>query len=101
VIKQRHCNSSLVCNLNDSEIFMMTREDFIRTFHVTESAWSKATGIANAKEFAYVNRCSHYLEVSKALLDQGKKETYEVPSPRNNPGQPSKHKKINSMDEDE
>ena len=53
-ISERPYQSSLICNKSGSEIFMMTKADFLRTFQLSQDSWRKAVKHAKLKEHAYV-----------------------------------------------
>ena len=64
VVAQRPYQASLICSLNDSELYVWTRADFQRAFRPGE-AWTSAVSHAQAKEVEYVDRCRSTLDVHK------------------------------------
>ena len=63
---QRPYQASLICSLNDSELYVWTRADFQRAFRPGES-WTAAVSHAQAKEVEYVDRCRSTLDVHKKV----------------------------------
>ena len=61
----RPYQASLICNVADSEVLVLTRVDFYRTFKMSTDSWRNAVKNAKSKELEYVKRCRSYLDVNK------------------------------------
>ena len=81
VIGQRPNQSTLTCNVADSELLVLTKMDFYRTFKHADSSWKNALKHAKKKEQTYILRCQSYLTLGKKVLADSdanyKKALYE------------------------
>lgn len=67
-ISLRPYQSSLLCTENHSEVFVMLRNEFYRTFKVTAETWKFVVEHAKAKEQYCIQRCRQYLETTKLII---------------------------------
>ena len=79
-ISNRVYQSSLICHTSGSELFVMSKADFQRTFKASSEAWKRALHHAKLKEHGYVSRCSHYLDVNKEVVEKARLETHDAPA---------------------
>lgn len=68
----RPYQSSLVCNVAESELLVLSRTEFYRTFKHSTDSWRNAVKVAKAKELEYIKRCQNYLTRSNELITQSK-----------------------------
>ena len=68
-ISMRPYQASLRCSLNDSELLILSRTDFYRTFKASEQSWRNALRFAMLKEGEYISRCKSYLTMNKLVLE--------------------------------
>jgi len=67
-IAMRPYQSSLVCNVAGSELLVLSRTEFYRTFKHSTDSWRNAVKVAKAKEIEYIKRCQNYLTRSNELI---------------------------------
>ena len=56
-IAMRPYQASLTCTVSGSELFVLSRVDFYRTFKQSTSSWNHSLHQAKLKEEEYVKRC--------------------------------------------
>ena len=64
LILGRNYTTTLKCLENDSEAFVMTREDFLRLFKSSEDAWELMFEHAVDREKQIVARCYNFVSVA-------------------------------------
>lgn len=64
LILGRNYTTTLKCLENDSEAFVMTREDFLRLFKSSEDAWELMFEHAVDREKQIVARCFNFVSVA-------------------------------------
>ena len=70
----RPYQASLVCNVADSELLVLTRVDFYRTFKHSTESWRMAEKHAKDKEQQYISRCQSYLHFTKKIINESNAE---------------------------
>jgi len=66
----RPYHSSLKCTVTSSELLVLSREDFYRTFKLSNESWKNALRQAQRKEALYISRCRSYLHINKLVLEE-------------------------------
>ena len=66
-ISMRPYQSTLTCTENNSEIYIMQRNEFYRTFKTSPEVWKRVVHHAKAKEQYCLVRCRQYLETTKLV----------------------------------
>ena len=67
-IAMRPYQASLVCNRAGSELLILSRIEFYRTFKHSADSWRKAIKVSKSKELEYIKRCQNYLSQSKDII---------------------------------
>ena len=68
VFAMRPFSATLRCTKPDSELYVLNRADFYRTFKLSQDSWIFAFEQAKAKEKMYIKRCHGYLDSCKEVL---------------------------------
>jgi len=56
--------------MTDSELLVLSRVDFYRTFKLSNDSWKHAVRQAKLKEKEYIGRCRSYLDINKLFLKE-------------------------------
>ena len=64
-ITMRPYQASLICTVADSEVLVLSRTEFYRTFKLSADGWKQAVRQAKLKENEYLRRCRNYLDMTK------------------------------------
>ena len=72
-IAVRPYSATLKCNMADSELLMLPRVEFYRTFRHSQESWNEAVAGARMKEKEYIKRCRCYLRSNKLVDEEAKK----------------------------
>jgi hypothetical protein len=62
---KRPYTSSIKCIENDSEAYMMPRDEFLRMFKINEEAWRVMYATASEKEQFLFNRCFNFVAINR------------------------------------
>lgn len=69
-ITMRPYQASMTCTKSGSELLILSRVDFYRTFKGSSLCWNHSLLQAKLKENEYIKRCRQYLDIKELVIKE-------------------------------